>query len=350
MSVPSAIERAVTFTQTTEDGSVVVVTDVPATVIQLGERGEEVIFDLDVAERLETMVSDALATSPGPSAKHMFSWPNGPTLPPYDLEFRFSGPRAQYGYADIAMWEWVTKAIDSAFRIVAKEIRRQLNTDVVLPRVVYVGSGSLRVGLRSRDYQQLFPGVTTPQDAGLEVLRVLAEAPLLLEREASTTSDGQAWEPRLLHAAFRALEVLTPSARDKNSSVDVIPSANVFPNVKRSTLHPGLIPEIRVRRKALAAEHEDKREVVLDAKIDSISIDRKFHLREVEAHEGTWGTHSTAEVRFDEDLFDEVVQLFREKSRVRIHASQSVAPGADPRKLELSSIHSMDGDETGAAS
>lgn len=349
MSMPSVMEKAVTFTQTTDDGSVVVVTDVPATVIQLGESGEEVAFDLDVAERLEKLVSDALAAAPGPSAKHIFSWSNGPTLPPSDIEFRFSGPNTQYGYADIATWERVTKAIESAFRIVAKEIRRQLHTDVVLPRVAYVGSGSLRVGLRSRDYQQLFPGVTTGQDASVAALRVLAEAPLLLEGDATSSSHGLAWEPRLLHAALRALEVLTPSARDKNSTVEIIPSANVFPNVKRSTLHAGLIPDIRLRRKALAAEHEDKREITLDARIDSVSIDRQFHLREVEVFEGTWGAHSTAEVQFDEDMFDEVVQLFREKSRVRVHALQSIAPGADPRKLELIAVHITDGDESEAA-
>lgn len=339
MAAPSILEKTVTFTRTTDDGSVVVVTDVPATVARFDEAGDEVSFSLDVAERLEQMVSDALAATPGPRAKQIFSWADGPSLPPSDLELRFAGPNARYGTADIALWEKVTKRVDSAFKVIAREVRRIRNTEVALPRVAYVGSGSLRIGLRSRDYDPLFEGMTTPDEAGLEVLRIIAEAPMLLEHGATLNSP---WEPRLFHAALRALEVLTPSSRDKNSSVEIIPSTLQFPNVRRTTLHADLIPAIRTRRRALTEEHESKREVALDGNIDSVSVDKQFHLREIDAVDGDWGHHTTADIHFGEDMFEDVVELFREKTRVRVYGVQSIAPGADARKLELVAIDAVE--------
>lgn len=334
---PRMLEKLVTHTQSTADGSVVVVTGVPATVVASPEGPDHVSYSLDVAERLEGLISDALTASPGPGAQVFVSWTAGLTLPTYDLEFRFRGPGASFGWASIGFWEKMTKRVNSAFGIVARSIGRLYGVAPSPPHVAFVGPGSLRIGLRSRNAEPLFEELHIPDEMGLQVLKVLAQAPMLVEGELGDDSILES-NTTVAHAALRALEVLAPGSRNKLQSVDLIPSPKAFPDLRASVLTADMIPAIRERRQTLTTNSEDHEEIVLEGLIDKVAADGLFHLRDVAALEGDWGGFMTAKVTFADMDFDEVVSYFRDRARVRVYGLRKLGPDARDRRMQLKAI------------
>lgn len=230
----NVVEKLVTHTHVTSDGKVVVITGVPATVVEQEERPDEVLYDLNVAERLEVLASDALASAHGPGARVFKRWADEPTLPPYDLEVRFRGPGSAFGSADLRFWENTTERINSAFGMVARGVQKVTGVPAPPPTVAFVGPGSLRIGLWSRHSGPLFHDVHTRDERGLQALQIIAEAPTLVGGEPQPDS-MIASDPRITHAALRALEVLVPSSQDPGSSVELIPSTETFPGLSNSS-------------------------------------------------------------------------------------------------------------------
>lgn len=334
---PKVLEKLVTHTQAMADGSVVVVTGVPATVVTHLEGPDDVSYSLDVAVRLEQLISDALTAAPGPGAGAFVSWEAGVTLPAFDLELRFRGPGASFGSASISFWEKMTGRVNSAFGIVARSLTRINGVPVSAPQVAFVGPGSLRIGLRSRHSEPLFAEVQSPEELGFEALRILAQAPVVLR---GGMRDGLLLgpDPHVAHAALRALEVLAPSPRHPRQSVDIIPSPQAFPHLRTSVLTADMLPMIRARRIELFADVLEMEEIVLEGQIDKVTADGLLHLRDVEAFEGNWGSSITAEVTFGEEDFGEVVGYFRDRARVRVYGQRELGPGARGRRFELKAL------------
>jgi len=346
---PSVLKKPVTHTQSTSDGSVVVVTGVPATVVTHLETPDEVSYSLDVAERLEQLISDALTASQRPGAPVFVSWEDGAPLPAYDLELRFRGPGATYGSAGIGFWEKMTTRVNSAFGIVSRSVGRLRGVTPSDPHVAFVGPGSLRIGLRSRQAEPLFSNTSTPDEVSFEALRILAQAPVIIEGQVRDDSLLGS-DPTVTHAALRALEVLAPSPRNPRQSVEIIPSPTVFPNVRASVLTADMVPDIRSRRRELAAGSEEHDEIVVEGMIDKVTADGLFHLRGVAAIEGDWGRSKTAEVTFADDQFDEVVGYFRDRSRVRVYGQRELGLGGRERRLQLKALDPVSVDDETRAS
>lgn len=334
---PRVLKKPVTHTQSTPDGSVVVVTGVPATVVASPEGPDHISYSLDVAERLESIISDALTTSPGPRAQVFVSWNAGVTLPAYDLELRFRGPGTSFGSASIGFWEKMTTRVNSAFGIVARSLTRVHGVPASAPHVAFVGPGSLRIGLRSRQSEPLFDDVQTPEELGLRALRILAQAPMMVAEESQGDSHFGS-NPGVAHAALRALEVLTPSPRNPHQSVDIIPSPTAFPQLRPSVLTAEMLPFIRATRKQLSSDAMQHEEIVLEGLIDKVTTDGLFHLRDIEVFEGEWGRATTAEVTFADVDFGEVVSYFRDRFRVRVYGLRTLGPDAMARRLKLQAL------------
>lgn len=335
---PKVQEKAVTHTQAMADGSVVVVTGVPAIVVAYEEGPDEISYSLDVAERLEQLISDALTATPGPGAGVVVRWEAGVTLPVFDLELRFRGPGASFGSASIAFWEKMTARVNSAFGIVARSLARANGLTVSTPQVAFVGPGSLRIGLRSRHTEPLFADARTPDELGYEALRILAQAPTVLEggMQAGLLLGS---DPHVAHAAMRALEVLAPTSRHPRQAVEILPSPTAFPQLRASILTADMLPLIRTRRSELFADGLSMEEIVIEGQIYKVSADGLLHLRDVETVEGAWGKAKTAEVMFGEDDFGEVVGYFRDRSRVRVYGQRELGLGARGRRLQLKALH-----------
>lgn len=349
IAVPRVLKKPVTHTQSTSDGSVVVVTGVPATVVTHLELPDEVSYSLDVTERLEQLISDALTASSRPGAPVVVSWEAGATLPAYDLELRFRGPGASFGSASIGFWEKVTARINTAFGIVSRSLSRHHGLAPSDPQVAFVGPGSLRIGLRSRQAEPLFSDVSTPDELGFEALRILALAPAVVEGEVRHDSLLGS-DPNVTHAALRALEVLAPGPRSPQQTVELIPSPTVFPNLRSSVLTADMVPEIRSKRQELAAESEEHEEIVLEGLIDRVTADGLFRLRGVSAIEGDWGGSKTAEVAFADEDFHEVVGYFRDRARIRVYGQRELGFDARERRLQLKALDPARSDDESTSS
>lgn len=346
---PRVLKKPVTHTQSTSDGSVVVVTGVPATVVTHLEMPDEVSYSLDVAERLEQLISDALTASPRVGVPVVVRWEDKTTLPVYDLELRFRGPGASFGSASTGFWEKMTTRVNSAFGIVGRSLGRLHGVTPSDPHVAFVGPGSLRIGLRSRQSEPLFSDVSSPDEVGFEALRLLALAPALVEGEVRDDSLLGS-NANVTHAALRALEVLAPTPRNPRQSVELIPSPAVFPNLRATVLTADMVPAIRSKRKELASGSDEHEEIVLEGLIYKVAADGLFHLREVAAFEGAWGRSKTAEVAFADEDFDEVVAYFRDRARVRVYGERELGPGARERRLQLGALDPVRSDDESTGS
>lgn len=91
MSSVATEQRRVTHTYTSPEVTVVVVTNVPATVILRDEAEDAIHFDMDTALLLDEKIRAALLRDRTPGVVHNVPWEAPATRPPADFEVRVYG-------------------------------------------------------------------------------------------------------------------------------------------------------------------------------------------------------------------------------------------------------------------
>jgi hypothetical protein len=320
------VQRPVTYTYTSPSGAVIVIQNVPAEIYR-DERGrEEILYRIDVAERLDDLVNSLLPIAK-PGAVERRSFDDRPTLPDVDYEVQFSGPDMSFEHASVQTWRLIFDKTYNAFKAAIKSVsdKAAKASDKAFPTVAFVGpTNSIVVGVRTTEQVRLFDldykGTEVPDKA----LRLLLATSRWLDGEGSLPPDIEK-NDGVVETLLRAVEELSPTDdATKVSLAKVGEDATAFTRQKRD-----LARQRRIQIKLRSSETQRPIEVI--GKVSRLDEHGAVRLRDIHrTPDFNWRSSDSA---FEPDLLNALLENFGHL--VRVSALQERTPSGWSRTLEI---------------
>ncbi|MGD1066521.1 MAG: hypothetical protein ABR975_06870 [Vulcanimicrobiaceae bacterium] len=296
------------------------ITDVPASVYHSNEGNEEIVYAINVAERLDELVAIELASA-APGVPRFRSY--GEVTPEADFALKFTSPDANVPNPTLQTWRRVMDKAYTAFKIAVKSLDSKPGS-ASYPQVVYFARSSIVLGVRASGQAQLFPFDFDASEAPEKALRLLMGASLWLDGLSQLPPDI-AENSGVVESLLRAVEELSPVDEGATVTLERIGTDEraVFTRAKREIARKKRV-EIRL------SGSQDSRRIDIVGRIASIDEQGRAVLRGVAPHD-LWHD-KTATCSFEPDLLPALLENFGHQ--VCLSAIQPKEFGAWSRNLE----------------
>jgi hypothetical protein len=316
------LKTKVTHTQTSPDGSVVVITDVPAYVFE--EDGiEQTVYDMDVALKIDEFVAERFEENLQKRHALMYSYEQISSGLKIDVQIKIEGDgnEVTLGGATTKTWKESFDNLQGGLSILWNAVASVFKgTKITYPNVGTVGSGSLVFGLQAKSADSVKQDLLlNPVEPPIEI-RVLQ---LLIDGYAYAL-DGEVTNPLILEhaeiavATVKAIERLSPKGKSEIKTVQIIPNSNTIERHQSVSLTRNTYKSAQTKRKWLEAgsDEADIREIWLTGQVAALSRDGNFTIRDIEESYPDDKRYPTRAI-FHENIFEKLTDLFKQKKRVK---------------------------------
>ena len=314
-------KTTVTHTETSVNGSVVVITDVPAYVFD--EDGEhQTVYDMNVALKIDDFVASVFEGNSEPNRIFAYSYQHLDAGSRADAQIKMTGSaRVDFYSATTQIWK---ESVDSIYRSISLlQVALEsvfISTKIADP-VLIPGHGSLLFNLYAKEpssaTQEPLSFFGTPRPPELQVLE-------LLMASYNYVVDDQIYNelisefPQLKIATLKAIESLSPRKGSDIEQVQIVPTSESLSEFRPVTLTKATREMARNKRSWLegGSEPSDVRQVEIIGQVAQVSRDGSFTIRDIELNYPEDKKYPTKALYYPH-LFEELVDLFKKKKRVR---------------------------------
>ncbi len=307
----------VTHTETSENGSVVVITDVPAYVYE--EDGEQdTVYDMDVALGIDEFVAKCFALSA--ESKRVFTYVYRDIrkgVKPH-LEVRAAGKNISLSSTSTKVWHELFEKINSGYSYLRTVFAKSFSvTNIDFLDVSRVGDGSLVLELRAKDRREPIPefALEAPLSPEIQIMQLLIDgyAYAIGESVENPLINGH---PAIAFAVVRAVEKLAPSGKSDISAITLTPRDEVLGRNNPITLTRTTHYKAREKKRHLSSPDEaDRRSVRIIGKVARLETDGTFTIRDIELNDPEGKKHPTRAI-FHEGLRASLARFWTDKARV----------------------------------
>lgn len=307
----------VTHTETSENGSVVVITDVPAYVYEEGGE-QDTVYDMDVALAIDEFVAKCFASSA--AARRVFTYTYSDIrkgVKPH-LELRVTGKNISLGSTSTKVWHELLEKINSGYSYLRTVYAKSFSVpDIDFLDVSRVGEGSLVLELRARDKREPIPGfdIEAPLSPEVQIMQLLIDgyAYATGENVENPLINGH---PAIAFAAVKAVEKLAPSGKSDINTITLTPKDEVLARSNPVTLTRSTHSKAREKKRHLSSPDDaDRRSVRIIGKVARLETDGTFTIRDIELNEPGEKRHPTRAI-FHEGLRASLAKFWTDKARV----------------------------------
>lgn len=316
------VQRPVTYTYTSPSGAVIVIQNVPAEIYQ-DERGrEEILYRIDVAERLDDLVNAVLPVAK-PGAVECLSFDDRPALPDVDYEVQFSGPDMSFEHASIQTWRLIFDKTYNAFKAAIKSVSEK-TTPKQFPTVAFVGpTNSIVVGVRTTEHVRLFADHESTEVPAM-ALQLLLTTSRWLDGEADLPPEI-AKNAGVVETLLRAVEELSPI--DDATSISLAKVGDKPTGFTRQKRDHARQQRIAIKLRS----SETQRPIVVIGKVSRLDEQGVVKLRDIHrTPEFPWRSSDSS---FEPDLLVAMLENFGRY--VRVSALQEQTPRGWSQQLEI---------------
>lgn len=307
--------RTIVHTHTAPDGTVVIIRDVPVRVRVDGDGREHFRYSLSVAQRVDQVITSALKNNKTQGNTIPTFFNERIEEPDVDVQLRMRGPEVRYGQATVKVWKKAFDRIYAALSAVQKSLSDlyEFKSLTGFP-VTYATDGSLLIGLRKSDSRDLFEG--HDHDVNGQTIDLIIKTAEWLSTENADIPPFLKEHPKVLDAALRAIEELSPASRDEISQVLVEDKRSNRPNRRLQLNSLTRTRAVRERvRAAIDNGHGERQQ--LYGVIFQVNINGSIRIKDI-AKALPEINSKTVSAYVNEDLLYQVLEHMKEKKVVRL--------------------------------
>lgn len=339
-------KAAVNYVQNSPDGSVVVITDVPAHVYE--EDGvEDTVYDMDVALKLEDFVTAQFEGNVDSKRRVMLAYNDIDFGSNSDAEFRIQGREVNYGEATTKIWK---ESIDKIHGSI--DVLRKAYTGIFpsprfsFPVVTSVGQGSLKFALRAREPLALFEDYRDDSSTEIKVLQLLFDGYAYVNSDNVSSQLIQDYE-EIAFATLEAIEKLSPSEGSTIQQIQITPNEQVIKGSPPVTLTVETHHRAKWKREALQARLDDieVRQIVIVGQVFWLERGGELLIKEIEYNYPSVKKYNTS-ATFNSQMFKDIAALFAAEKRITFRGVERKIKGkwSNPEITSVEEAPPKDGD------
>ena len=316
MTMPIPVEKNETYTYTSPDGVVFVVTDVPALVYESEEGIREVRYKPASSRVVNKYIRENLKTYKKPNVYYI-SFKEAEEGLTVDAQFRFVGENVELNSSSLDIWNTVTSKLKGSYDFVKNAYKEVREIKVVRYPVAVPGAGSLLFGLKAHPKPPLFENHPELDDLITDEIQVLQ---LLIDGHAFVNGGKVESELLLSHpliqlGVVKAVEKLSPKGTDDIEEVQIIPKSKLFSTQQSVTFTPDThFKANRLKKRLESAENPGRRDVVIIGQIDTLSRRGKMTIRDVEYNYPEFKNYPTTAL-FPDSIWEKLSSFFMRKAK-----------------------------------
>ncbi len=313
MTVP--VEQNETYTYTSSNGVVFVITDVPALVFEDNQGNKEVCLKPASSRVVNKYIREGLKLYTEPNV-HSVSFEEAKQGLLIDMQVRFVGQEIGLNNSSLDTWRNLTFLLQKSYDLIKNVYKKTEGVSKVSYPTVTVGAGSLIFGLKGHHKPPLFENGLDLDNLITDEIRILQ---LLIDGHA--LANGEKFENELLLShpqiqleVMKAVQKLSPTGEDKIEKVQLIPKSRLFERDEMVTF----TPNTHYRAKRLIGEMGSKkttsRDVLIVGQIEVLSRKGKMTITNLEYNYPEFKNHITTAV-FPSDIWEELASFFQQKGK-----------------------------------
>lgn len=307
----------VTHTESSDNGSVVVITDVPAYVYE--EDGvEDTVYEMDVALKLDEFVAQCFEASVESKRVFVFAYKDIGQHSVTDLEARITGNNISLNSTSTKVWHELLEKVNSSYGYLRTAFAKIFNVkDIDYWAVNGVAGGSLVLQLRAKETREPISelGGEPPLSPEVQIMQLLIDgyAFAVGEKVDNPLINGH---PAIAFAVVKAVEKLAPSGKSDIGTVTLTPKSRAIARQNSVTLTRDTYWKARQTKKQLSVPDEaTQRDVKIIGKVARLETDGTFTIRDIELNEPDGKKHPTKAI-FHERLRASLAKYWTDKTRV----------------------------------
>lgn len=319
------VEERVTHTHTSEDGVVLVITGVPALVLE-DENGVRQVAYKGASSRVVTnYIRQALELFTSP-AVHSVSFEEASRGLSIHAQIRFAGPKVNLNRFSIEDWREVTNLLYRGYKEIGtslKEIRGSRH--IPYPNAT-VSSGSVIFSLKAEakesEQVSLFGEELTAEEKApeeVQILQLLIDGFALVSGRSAERVNPLLGHPQIRLATVKAIELLSPRDKSDIEEVQIIPKSEAIARTEVVVFTPATYQKAKHIVAELKAnpidEEKDRRNVTIIGQIKVLSRAGRITIDKIELNHPEGSKHPTAAI-FVDRIFTQLTDFFKNKKRV----------------------------------
>ena len=311
-------KTTVTHTETSLNGSVVAIMDVPAYTFE--EDGEyRTIYDMNVALKIDDFVANIFEGEVEPNSLFSYSYQYLEAGLYADAKIKFVGSNlVNFGSATTKVWKDSVDGVHNCISILQHALESVFDKTAIKYPVLIPQPGSLLFNLYTKEPSTTVqePVFEMPQPWEARVLKLLMDS-YSYAIDDNTSNPLIKEYPQLRIATARAIETLSPKKSSEIAEVQILPFGKILKEYKPITLTNTTREIAKAKRTWLEAgsEASDIRDVVLIGQIAQLTRDSKFTITDIEYNYPDGKKYPTRALYYPQ-IFKELGRLFLEKKRV----------------------------------
>ncbi len=308
----------VTHTQHIDNGSVVVVTDVPAYVWE--EDGEEqTVYDMDVALKIDDFVVSISEKNLESNRVFTYSYQYLDASLYADAQIRMTGSsRVNFGSATTKEWKDSIDAIYKSISFLKEALKSVYKRSAIADPVLVPAPGSLLFNLQTAEPIKATQNsiLSIPNRLEIQILELLMDGYNFAVDDDVHNSLIREY-PQFKIATLKAIERLSPYKSSEIEEVEIIPLGEALKEFEPITLTKTTREIARNKRSWLesGSEKSDIREVVIIGQIAQLARDATFTISDIEYNYPEGKKYRTKAIYYSK-IFKELGNLFINSKRV----------------------------------
>lgn len=321
-------EKNVTYTYTSPEGLVLVVTGVPAIVQEDGKGAELIRYKPAVSRVLFRYLKEAQSIFTEPTI-YATSFEEASFGVSVDVQIRFAGPKVRYEDLDIQQWQEATNLLYRSYHKIGATVKETRGSKSVLyPTVKAITRGSLVFGLKAKPQVNVqpplpfaFEGQSVAEELPPEEVQILQ---LLIDGHALIAGGPEPENPLLSHpqirlATYKAVELLSPREKSDIEEIQIIPKSSVVARTETVVFTPSTYQKAKHKVAELEAnpidEKKDRRDIVIVGQIGTLNRAGRMTIVNLEVNYPEDKLYKTTAI-FIDGIFEKLTDFFKAKKRV----------------------------------
>ncbi len=311
-------KTTVTHTQHIDNGSVVVITDVPAYVWE--EDGEEqTVYDMDVALKIDDFVASIFEESSEPNSVLTYSFQYLDASLYADAQIRMTGSsRVSFGSATTKEWKDSIDAIHRSILFLKDALKSVYKSATIEDPVLVPAPGSLLFNLQTAEPTRATQNsiLPVPNRLEIQILELLMDGYNFAVDDDVRNALIEEY-PQFKIATLKAIERLSPHKSSEIEKVEIIPLSESLKEFEPITLTKTTREIARNKRSWLesGSEKSDVREVIIIGQVAQLARDSTFTISDIEYNYPEGRKYRTKALYYSR-IFKQLGELFLNKKRV----------------------------------